>query len=324
MLLFPAAFLASRIVLMSEPVPLSTSCHFAFANSTGIFLPSDPFPLGARHTVNGRNQSIEEFRSLQIENATTSFQFPETKRFLLAYWRLPVNLCPSPSFLLTADFHITSRTILAPGSDLCLFVDPSGLGHLIAIAARSSSQITVQYFVNNSSISHYECKSLPNMTLRCSSPFDQPFFARIGGIADAVVDLQIDYSIAYSADRQNGCFISQIPTTFLGGEESSMLQPQNYCVTKAQENIRLAVKCAAVGTVVCMIAVMMQWLGHFNFCEWRNMPGNVRFVMFHGSISFDASVNEGEKAVFGLLPSSNSESDSSELFGVLPDPPALG
>jgi hypothetical protein len=313
MLLLPAAFLASRIVLMTDRVPFSTGRDFRFANSTAVFLPSDPFPLGTRHTADGRNQSIEEFRSLQIENMTTAFQFPETKSFWLAHWRLPANLCPSPSFLLTTDFHITSRTTFAPVTDFCLFVDPHAVGHLIAITARSSRQTTVQYFVNNSNVSNYECKSPPNATLRCSSPFDQPFFVRIGGIAQTVLDLEIDYSIAYAAERQNDCFVSQIPTIFLRGEDSAMFQPQNYCATKVQENIRLAVKCAAVATVVCMIAVLMQWMGHFNFCGWMKMPRNVRGVMFRGSVSFDASVNEAEVALFGLLPSSTSESESSEL-----------
>jgi hypothetical protein len=95
----------SQILFVSESVPLPSDSNFAFANSTGIFLPSDPFPIGARQTINGVNQSIEEFRSLQIENSSTIFQFPATKQFMLSYWRIPSNLCPSPSYLVNADFQ---------------------------------------------------------------------------------------------------------------------------------------------------------------------------------------------------------------------------
>jgi hypothetical protein len=287
-----------------------------------VFLPSAPFPLGARHTINGQNQSIEEFRSLQIENSSTVFQFPDTKRFNLSYWRMPLNLCPSPSYLLNADFHITSRTTFYPAGDLCFFVDPKGIGHLIKFVTRSARTFDIQFYVNNSNDPHYECASVcPNQTLTCSSPFDQPFFVRIGGVAATFLSLEIDYSVTYSADPQKGCFVSQIPTTLLAGEDSPILQPQNYCVTLQQQTTRLVVRLAAIATILVAVAATYQWTGYWDFSRWTQMPGDVPFAdRMHGTYSVESTFEASRRPLFMGASMLGSDSGSSSPSDSLSDP----
>jgi hypothetical protein len=319
-----SAFLLLRslcqVLLLTEPVPSARGSRFAFPNSTGIFLPSSPFPLGARQTVNGRNQSIEEFRSLQIENSSTVFQFPATKRFDLACWRIPSAFCPAPSFLLNADFHIFSRTSFYSAADLCFFADPRGLGYRLSITATSPHIISIQFFVNNSNHPYYECASLyPNQTFTCSSPFVEPFFVRIEGAGGANLALEIEYTVRYSEETTNGCFVSQIPTTFLAAEDSPVLQPQNFCVTLQQQTMRIAVKLSALVAILLATAVMCQWLGYWDFRGWTAVPGGVQCPdMLHGTVSveFDALRLLGPTP-FLLQP----DSDSSPLSDLGDDRP---
>jgi hypothetical protein len=286
-----------------------------------VFLPSAPFPLGARHTINGKNQSIEEFRSLQIENSSTVFLFPGTKHFNLSYWRIPLNLCPSPSYLLNADFHITSRTTFYPTADLCFFVDPKGIGHLIKIVTRSARALDIQFYVNNSNEPHYECASVcPNRTVTCSSPFDQPFFVRIGGVGATFFSLEIEYSIIYSTDTPKGCFVSQIPTVLLAGEDSPILQPQNYCVTLQQQTKKVTVRFGALAMIIFLIAALSQWLGYWEFSRWTEMPDDVHLAdRQHGTISVDSTFDPGRlfTGTFMLESSSASSSPSDSLSDLL-------
>jgi hypothetical protein len=279
----------SNIFLMTESVPFSRDSAFSFFDSAGIFLPSAPFPLGARRTVDGRTQSIEEFRSLQIENSSTVFLFPNTKRFNLSYWRIPLNLCPAPSYLLNADFHITSRTSFYSSSDLCFFADPNGIGYFIIVTTQSTRRLTIQFYVNNSNRPHSECLSeCPNCVVTCSSPFDQPFFLRIGGSANETLSLAIEYSIRYTEETKNGCFVSQIPTAVIAGEDSAVLQPQNYCVTLQQQTMKCAVKVGALAAVVVSIAMLCQHLGLWDFGGWVAIPRAVEAAdLMRGTISVE-------------------------------------
>jgi hypothetical protein len=202
---------------------------------------------------------------------------------------------------------------------MCFFVDPKGIGHLIAVATRSSRPLTIQFFVNKSKTPHYECSSFPNQTIRCSSPFDQPFFVRISGVAEALLDLEIEYSVTYDAESKAGCFVSTIPTAFLTGS-SSIFQSHNYCVTRMQETVRLVVKVSALTAIILMVAVIFQWLGYWNFCEWMKMPGEMPVPVVHGSISFDGRAPR--MGSFGLMVSTDSESSElsspREIFRMVP------
>jgi hypothetical protein len=301
----------ARVVLQKETIPLSHESNFAFANSTGVFLPSIPFPSGARQRVNGQDLSIEEFHSLRIDNTTTEFHFPDTAHLDLAYWRIPPLLCPSHSYVLHADFHITSRSSLLPSADLCFFVDPRCVGHVITIATHSAAPVRIQFYVNNSIIPYYECEGQrPNQTLRCSSPFDQPFFARITGGARS---LQIEYSVTYRAEAANGCRLAPIPNLAVSGD-SPDLHSQNQCVTLTQETLHLALKAAALVTVLFMIAVFFQRLGYWNFCEWMKMPGDVPVVKAgFGSVAVETPITATRMAVFQVGSFLSDESESSEL-----------
>jgi hypothetical protein len=157
------------------------------------------------------------------------------------------------SLLLSADFHITSQTTFSPVADVCFFVNPIAIGHLMSIATLSSRRLLVQFFVNNSNVPHYECSSFPNQTLRCSSRCDQSFFRRISRVAGAPLSLEIDCAITYTADPTNRCLISQIPTAVMAVEDSVILQPQNFCVTRAPVNVKFVVKCRILlSMVVCI------------------------------------------------------------------------
>jgi hypothetical protein len=267
-----------EILLITKTVLFTRGSNFTIVNSTGVFLPSIPFPLGARQTFNGTNQSIEEFRSLQIENSSTVFQFPNAKRFALTYWRIPPNLCPAPSYLLNADFHITSRSLFQSSSDLCFFVDPRGIGYLITVVTSSVHILTIQFYVNHSNNPHYECVSVcPKCPLICPSPFDQPFFVRIPGVANCSLSLHIECSIRHPADQKNGCFVSRIPTALLTGEDSLLLQPQNSCISLPQRQMRSIVKIAAIVTFALSIAILGHRLGYWDFSGWTDLPHGVEY-----------------------------------------------
>jgi hypothetical protein len=301
-----------EILLITKPVPLTHGSHFSFKNSAGVFLPSAPFPLGAHHTVDGRNESIEEFRSLQIDNSSTVFQFPNTKHFNLTYWSIPANLCPAPSYLLNADFHITSRTTFRSLTDLCFFVDPKGIGHLITVVVKSNRLLNIQFYVNNSNQPVYECVSkCPNCQLTCSSPFDQPFFLRITGAINDSLSLEIKYSIRYPSETRNGCFVSQIPSAMIAAEDSSVLQPQNYCVTLHQEMVRSTVKISALAVIALSIALLYQHLGYWDFRGWAAMPSAVECQdRIHGTMSIEFDL-KGNGPVMPFI--FQQESDSSSL-----------
>jgi hypothetical protein len=313
-LFFPVLCFA-RVLLVTERIPLSRDRNFAFTNSTGVFLPSIPFPLGARQRVNGQDLSIEELHSLRIDNTTTELHFPDTAHLDLAYWRIPPLLCPSSSYVLHADFHITSRSSLLPPSDLCFFVDPRGAGHVITIVTQSAEPVRIQFYVNNSIMPYYECEGLrPNQRLRCSSPFDQPFFARITGAPARALSLQIEYSVTYRSEAANGCRLAPIPAVTVT-EDAPDLHSQNQCVSLVQETLHLVLKCAALATVLFMIAVFFQRLGYWNFCEWMKMPGDVPIVKAGiGSVAVETSITATRMAVFDVGSFlSDGYSESSEL-----------
>jgi hypothetical protein len=98
---------------------------------------------------------------------------------------------------------------------------------------------------------------------------------RIAGVASASLFLEIEYSIMYPAAKKNGCFISQIPTALLADEDSAILQPQNYCTTMQQRSMRLLVRISAIAAIAVAVAVLLQWLGYWDFCRWVDVPGDV-------------------------------------------------
>jgi hypothetical protein len=306
---------AFPIILTTETLPLPSGANFQFTNSTGIFIPSIPFPAGALQRLDGQSHSIEELHSLRIENASAEFHFPEAAELSLSYWRIPSFLCPSPSYLLNAEFHITSRTTFSPTADICVFVDPRGIGHFLTILTKSAKPIQIQFYVNNSIIPYYECEGIrAQQKLRCSSPFDQPFFARIVSPPGNSLALEIEYSVAYGSDLANGCQLSRIPTTFAVSGEPPDPQLQIQCVTLMQEAVHLVLKFGALGTILFMVAVLFQRLGYWNFCEWVKMPGGPRVVKAaQGMVAVESSMTTNRMAVFGLSFIDGDDSDSSDL-----------
>jgi hypothetical protein len=186
---------------------------------------------------------------------------------------------------------------------------------VITILTQSEKCVQIQFYVNNSIIPYYECEGfLPHQTLRCSSPFDEPFFARISSPAGNVLSLKIEYTVTYSSQSANGCRLSQIPTMMAIDGEKSSLQPQNQCVTLVQEAMHVVLKCVAFLTVIFMIAVFFQRLGYWNFCEWKKLPGEAPVVKTGlGMIAVEASITAARMAVFGASFIGGVDSDSSEL-----------
>jgi hypothetical protein len=111
---------------------------------------------------------------------------------------------------------------------------------------------------------------------------------KIGGANGTHIDVEIEYTVRYASETNNGCFVSQIPTPSLAGEDSPILQPQNFCVTLQQQTMRVAVKLSALVAIVVAIAVLWQWLGYWDFRGWMTVPGGVEFPgTLHGTVSVE-------------------------------------
>jgi hypothetical protein len=186
---------------------------------------------------------------------------------------------------------------------------------MITVVTRSARTLDIQFYVNNSVDPHYGCASLcPNRTLTCTCPFDQPFFVRIGGAASASLFLEIEYSVMYGATTRNGCFVSQIPTSLLADEDSAILQPQNYCTTMQQHRMRLLVRVVAVAAIVVAVAVLLQWLGYWDFGRWAAVPGDVPASdRGLGGYSVESTFEAARQPAFMLCSSSESSTLSDTI-----------
>jgi hypothetical protein len=129
------------------------------------------------------------------------------------------------------------------------------------------------------------------------------------------LSLEIEYSVMYESRSAMGCQLSQILTAVVVSGEPPGIEPQIHCVTLGQEALHLSLKCAALATVIFMIAVLFQRLGYWNFCEWMKMPNGGPIVKpAHGIVAVEASA----VALFGSSFIDAVDSESSEVSEPLP------
>ncbi|OHT03211.1 hypothetical protein TRFO_29532 [Tritrichomonas foetus] len=138
--------------------------------------------IGPTNLSTSPNSEISsEIRNMTISLNSDDFDSTLPGNFKISYWNIPKGICSSNSnYFISTDYRVRAKMSFFKDSQICVFTDPNGVSHISEFTVKSSGQVTIEFFLNDTTYPNYRCRSVyPNQTMSCIAPYSQPFFVQI-------------------------------------------------------------------------------------------------------------------------------------------------